>query len=236
VSIDGDAAVCSTVALQAISCVTRVVDPATVIVSIDGVAQWDQPISATSDAWNLTLDGSLSDGDHAIIAAVTDAGGSAGSFTQTLTVATTPPIVMICGEAIAATNNRTLTGFVEFVSQILTVDLVDLVDSVVAIDSGTTNLTNTASTTFTARIDVSPGVSVAVSVDGASQREAVVQTDRTWNVTFAVLDRGSHEIVATVIEPSGNTGILIQKLTTDTALPYLDPLRPNIGFDPPCDC
>jgi len=109
VSIDGGAAAYATVTNPPISGVTSVVDPSTVTVTIDGTPQADQPVPAADGGWILTLDGLLINGDHTIVATVVDGAGNIGTFTQILTVDTTPPAVSIDGGTVAATNDQTPT-------------------------------------------------------------------------------------------------------------------------------
>ncbi|MFT7502380.1 MAG: hypothetical protein ACI91Q_001187 [Gammaproteobacteria bacterium] len=120
VSIDGGPAIYSTVSNPAISGVTSVVAPSTVTVVIDGVAQADKPAPSEGGAWALTLDGSLSDGDHTVVGNVTDGGGNSGSFTQILTVDTAPPVVTIDS---GSTDGLlpTITGTTDIAGQTITI-------------------------------------------------------------------------------------------------------------------
>jgi hypothetical protein len=90
-SINGGVAAFTTVADPVISGFTSVVSSNTVTVTIDGgtsSAQEAQVVPSSGGTWTLTPENSLSDGDHTIVATVTD--GSTSTFTQILTVDTQP--------------------------------------------------------------------------------------------------------------------------------------------------
>ena len=118
VEINGGTAIYSTVSAPTISGVTSA---ASVTVTIDGVEQADQPVPDGGGAWALTVTGdfSLSDGEHTIVASVTDGGGNAGSFTQIMTVDTVHPVVTIDPGATDSTNDvtPTITGTTDAAGQ-----------------------------------------------------------------------------------------------------------------------
>jgi hypothetical protein len=103
-SINGGAAASTTVASPVISGFTSVVSPntVTVTVTIDGgtsYAQEAQVVPMPGGAWTLTPASSLGDGDHTIIATITD--DSISTFTQILTVNTQPMATVPLGLAAA---------------------------------------------------------------------------------------------------------------------------------------
>ncbi|MFT5433125.1 MAG: hypothetical protein ACI9OJ_003830, partial [Myxococcota bacterium] len=118
----GAAATHSTESIPEISGDTSVEDPAsvTVTVTVNGVPQTTQPVPAASGEWTMALDGLLSDGGHTIVASVTDSGGNSGSFTQTLTVDTTPPVVTIDSGS-TSDQLSTITGTTDVVGQTVTI-------------------------------------------------------------------------------------------------------------------
>ncbi len=96
---------------------------------------------------------------------------------------------------------------------------VDLIAPVIAINPGTTDSTNDSTPTIAGTTDVAVGATVRVTIDGGAPLTALVQADG-WNVTpSATLVSGDHDIVATVLDPAGNTGSAAQTLTVDTTDP-----------------
>ena len=79
----------------------------TVNVSIDGGAALTALVQA--GGWNVTPSIALSLGDHTIVATVTDPAGNIGSATQTLTIDTTNPTVIIDGGTSRTTGDATPT-------------------------------------------------------------------------------------------------------------------------------
>ncbi|MFT4616976.1 MAG: hypothetical protein ACI9DE_001236, partial [Halioglobus sp.] len=113
VSIDGGEVATVTVSSPVISGTTSVVDPATVTVTIDGIEQADHLLPNAEGAWTLTLDDTLSNGDHVIVASVRDGASNLGTFTQTLTVDAAPPVVAITSGALTNDSTPTITGTTE---------------------------------------------------------------------------------------------------------------------------
>ena len=119
-SITGGAAIYSTVTQPAITGFTNVGAPATVTVTIDGVAQTNKPAPAAGGAWTMAPDAPLSDGEHPVVASVTDSGGNAGSFTQILTVDTKDPLVTIQSDT-TSDQLPTITGTTDVVGQTVSI-------------------------------------------------------------------------------------------------------------------
>lgn len=82
----------------------------TVSVTIDGGAPRTALVNA--DGWNITPSTSLTAGDHTIVASVTDPAGNVGTATQTLTIDTSEPTVIIDGGSSRSTGDATpaITG------------------------------------------------------------------------------------------------------------------------------
>jgi hypothetical protein len=172
VSINGGPAVTSSASNPSIAGVTGVVAPSLVTVAIDGDIQADQPVPNASGAWSLVLDGPLANGPREVVATVTDGAGNIGSFTQTLTVAATPPTLSINGEDAVATSDQTPTV------------------------SGTSNVANGQIVEFTlTRTNTNPPLTEPPLVLTAT---AFVQENQTWNITPKGMTGGEWTIVATV--------------------------------------
>ena len=96
---------------------------------------------------------------------------------------------------------------------------IDTVAPTITINPGPNDATNDLTPTISGTTDVVPGTTVSVSIDSASPMTAVVQSGG-WNITPSVeLDLGSHMVVASVVDPAGNTGTSTQTLTIDTSPP-----------------
>jgi hypothetical protein len=124
VSINNGAAVSSTSSNPVISGTTNVEAPASVAVTINTVLQQDKPVPAGGE-WTLTLDnGSLVDGEYAVVATVTDGAGNIGSFTQILTIDTILPVVTIDPGATNATDDvaPTITGTTDVSGQTVSIN------------------------------------------------------------------------------------------------------------------
>ena len=95
---------------------------------------------------------------------------------------------------------------------------IDTVPPVIVIDGGPSVTTNDPTPTFAGTTDAAPGTVVAVAVD-AQTLTALVQSDRTWNVTPTALTDGTRTVTASVTDPAGNVGSASQTLTVDTVAP-----------------
>jgi hypothetical protein len=95
---------------------------------------------------------------------------------------------------------------------------VDTVLPVVTLDGGLSVTTNDPTPTIAGTSDVAPGTVVLVTVDSHTLT-ALVQPGGTWNITPTALTDGTHTVTASVSDPAGNPGTVIQALTVDTAAP-----------------
>ncbi|MGU0041727.1 Ig-like domain-containing protein, partial [Citrobacter freundii complex sp. 2025EL-00176] len=162
-------------------------DAVSVMISIDGGA----PVAATKDAegqWHITA-GELTDGDHTIVATVTDLAGNA---------ATSDPL--------SFTVDTTLS--------IPTLDLADTSDSG---SSATDNITNDTTPAFTLGNVDADAVSVQVLINGTAYD--AVQTDGTWSFTAPVLADGDYSVTVQVTDDAGNVQTsAVLAITVDTAV------------------
>jgi hypothetical protein len=108
VSIDGGDEANTTSSTPMITGVTSARSPMTVTVTIDGTPQLPAVTPSSSGVWSFQSP-LLINGDHVVAASSVDGAGNVGSFSQILTVDTTPPVVTIDGGAISATNDLTPT-------------------------------------------------------------------------------------------------------------------------------
>ncbi|WP_170975160.1 Ig-like domain-containing protein, partial [Citrobacter sp. wls615] len=147
-------------------------DAVSVMVSIDG----GTPVAATKDAagqWHITS-GELADGDHTIVATVTDlAGNTADSATLSFTVDTT-----------------------------LSVPTLDLADASDSGSSAMDNITNDTTPAFTIGNVDADAVSVQVLINGTSY--PVTLADGTWTFTAPQLADGEYTFTVQVTDDAGN--------------------------------
>ena len=108
VSIDGGPTAYTTTPTPLITGVTSARSPYTVTVSIDGVDQTPAVTPSGAGIWSYQAP-LLANGDHTIVASSVDGAGNVGSYSQILTVDTTPPVVTIDGGDTAVTNDLTPT-------------------------------------------------------------------------------------------------------------------------------
>ena len=111
VTIDGGENASSMTSTPTISGTTSLSAPATVSVTIDGVAVTPSPIVSATGTWSF-LSAELINGNHTVVATVTDGADNVGSFTQILNIDTEPPEVTIDGGLEVVTNDLTprITG------------------------------------------------------------------------------------------------------------------------------
>ncbi len=108
VSIDGGPTAYTTTPTPLVTGVTSARSPNTVTVAIDGVEQTPAVTPSDTGIWSYQAP-LLANGDHTIVASSVDGAGNVGSYSQVLTVDTTPPVVTIGGGDIATTNDLTPT-------------------------------------------------------------------------------------------------------------------------------
>ncbi len=106
--IDGGLTAYTSSSTPLITGVTSARSPMTVTVAIDGVDQAPAAMPSASGVWSYQAP-LLVNGEHTVVARSVDGAGNVGSYTQALTVDTTPPEVAIDGGASATTNNLTPT-------------------------------------------------------------------------------------------------------------------------------
>ncbi|MGU0042339.1 Ig-like domain-containing protein, partial [Citrobacter freundii complex sp. 2025EL-00176] len=162
-------------------------DAVSVMVSIDG----GTPVAATKDAagqWHITS-GELADGDHSIVATVTDvAGNTATSDIMTFNVDTT-----------------------------LSIPTLDLMDASDTGSSATDNITNDTTPAFTLGNVDADAVSVQVLINGTAYD--AVQTDGTWSFTAPALADGEYTFTVQVTDDAGNTAMSTElNVTVDTTV------------------
>ncbi|MDU1876926.1 Ig-like domain-containing protein [Citrobacter sp.] len=162
-------------------------DVVSVMVSIDG----GTPVAATKDAagqWHITS-GELADGDHTIVATVTDvAGNTADSAILSFNVDTT-----------------------------LSVPTLDLADASDSGSSATDNITNDTTPAFTLGNVDADAVSVQVMINGTAYPATLV--DGTWSFTAPALADGEYTFTVQVTDDAGNTATSAAlAVTVDTAV------------------
>ena len=108
VSIDGGAVANTISSTPLITGLTSARSPMTVIVAIDGVDQTPVVTPSATGVWSYQAS-LLVNGPHTVVARSVDGAGNVGSYTQVLTVDTTPPVVTINGGGVATTNDLTPT-------------------------------------------------------------------------------------------------------------------------------
>jgi hypothetical protein len=108
VSIDGGPAAYSANPAPVLTGTTSARTPMTVEIAIDGVVQTPTVDPSSSGTWSFQSP-LLVNGEHTIVASSVDGAGNVGSYTQVLTVDTTPPEVTIDGGATVITNDLTPT-------------------------------------------------------------------------------------------------------------------------------
>ncbi|MCW2775479.1 MAG: hypothetical protein JWN91_3805 [Nocardioides sp.] len=94
----------------------------------------------------------------------------------------------------------------------------DLTAPVVTIDGGATRSTDDTTPTISGTTDEPAGASVDVTVAGQTLT-SIIGTGGTWAVGATTLAEGSHDVVASVTDPSQNTGTAEQVLTVDVTAP-----------------
>jgi hypothetical protein len=143
VTVSGGANVLTNNATPAISGTADVAPGTTVTVTLA-----DETLTGATQgdgSWSVTA-AALSDGPHRVTMRVSDAAGNTASFTQTLTVDTVSPVVVISGGASATTNDRhpTLTGTSDAVpGTIVTVSIAGQTMTTVLQANGSWNVTPT---------------------------------------------------------------------------------------------
>ncbi|HEY8721126.1 ice-binding family protein [Pengzhenrongella sp.] len=121
------------------------------------------------------------------------------------------------GEA-ASLKGRALTpSTVGLADSPITQPIDDLVAPVVAINGGPTASTNDGTPPISGTTD-EPGTPL-VTVTIGSQVLTARAADGAWTMSANALDAGTHDVVASVTDPSQNTGTATQVLTLDTSAP-----------------
>jgi Ice-binding-like/Bacterial Ig-like domain len=96
----------------------------------------------------------------------------------------------------------------------------DLTAPVVSIDGGATRSTNDPTPMVTGTTDEPAGRTVRVAVAGQSLTTPV-GPGGDWAVSATTLTAGPHGVLATITDPSGNTGTASQVLIVDVAAPVV---------------
>ncbi len=108
VFVEGGPTAYTTSSTPLITGVTSVRSPMTVTVTIDGVDQTPTVTPSATGVWSYQAS-ALLNGVHNVVASTVAGVGNVGSYSQILTVDTTPPSVSIDGGEIAITNDLTPT-------------------------------------------------------------------------------------------------------------------------------
>jgi hypothetical protein len=97
----------------------------------------------------------------------------------------------------------------------------DLTAPLVTIDAGATRSTNDTTPMISGTTDEPVGRPVSVTVDGPTGQVLTtkVRDGGAWAVSATTLAEGPHDVVATVVDASQNTGSASQVLTVDLAAP-----------------
>jgi hypothetical protein len=118
----------------------------------------------------------------------------------------------------ASLKGRILTpSTVALANSPVTQPIDDLVAPVVAIDGGDTRSTNDTTPSISGTTD-EPG-SPLVTVTIGTQVLTTRATAGSWTMSAEALTPGSHHVLASVSDPSGNTGTADQVLTVDVTAP-----------------
>ena len=152
-----------------------------VTVTVDGANLTE--VTAVNGEWSLMLDGPLPDGDHTVVATVSDAGGNTGSFSQqsqVITIDTTAPVVEIVTVDLTPTNDQfaTIDGTTDVVGRIVNVSFTKLGQVFV----GTAVSQADKTWNFTQKLSEGEWIVVAEVVDAAGN----IDTDqRTFDIAAA---------------------------------------------------
>ena len=118
----------------------------------------------------------------------------------------------------ASLKGRLLTpGTVTLANSPITKPIDDLVAPVVSVDGGPTRSTKDTTPSVSGTTD-EPGTPL-VTVTIGSQVLTTHAAAGAWTVSTDALTSGPHNVVASVTDPSGNTGTASQVLTVDTVAP-----------------
>jgi hypothetical protein len=168
-------------------------EPGSVVTVRVGAVSFAPVPVAVDGTWSMTA-GPLTDGSHGFVATAVDRAGneSAPSIPYTVRIDT----------AVAAPEIVAL------------IDNVPLYEGVVDRDG----LTNDASPTVNGSAE--PGSVVTLRAAGATIGSGVAGTSGAWSITVSPLSDGVHAIVATAIDPAGNTSgeAVTFRFTVDTMI------------------
>ena len=119
----------------------------------------------------------------------------------------------------ASIKGRVLTpGTVALADSPFAISKDDLTAPVVSIDGGGTSFTNDTTPPISGNTDEPAGGHVVVTV-AAQNLTTTIGSDGQWSVSLGALSKGVHHVVASVTDPSQNTGTATQTLTIDTTSP-----------------
>ena len=136
---------------------------------------------------------------------------SSGAWSVTAAALSDGPHRVVMSVSDAALNAASVT-------QTLTVDTVA---PVIAITGGASARTTDAHPTISGTSDAAPGTIVTVSIAGQTIT-TLLQANRTWNATPAVVGAGTWPIVASAPDPAGNVGSATQTLTIAADIGAID--------------
>ena len=94
----------------------------------------------------------------------------------------------------------------------------DLTAPLVTIDGGATRSTNDTTPPISGTTDEPAGRAVTVTVDDQTLT-TTVRTGGSWTVSANALSAGPHDVLASITDPSQNTGTATQTLTVDVTAP-----------------
>jgi hypothetical protein len=124
------------------------------------------------------------------------------------------------GEA-ASIKGRVLTpSTVALANTPVTKPIDDLTAPIVGIDGGPTRSTSDTTPMITGTTDEPAGRPVTVTVGGQTLRSTVLPGG-VWSLSATTLTTGPHTVLASVTDPSANTGTASQVLTVDSAAPLV---------------
>ena len=121
----------------------------------------------------------------------------------------------------ASIKGRVLTpGTVALADSPFAISKDDLTPPVVTIDGGATHSTNDTTPPISGTTDEPAGGAVVVTVAG-QELTTPIGSGGQWSVSLGALSEGAHDVVASVTDPSQNTGTATQTLTIDTTSPVV---------------
>jgi len=121
----------------------------------------------------------------------------------------------------ASLKGRALTSStVALANSPVTQPIDDLTDPLVSINGGAARSTNDTTPAISGTTDEPAGRTVHVTVGGRTLNTSVTPGG-VWTVSADALSPGSHEVVASITDPSQNVGTATQTLTVDVTAPLV---------------